>query len=91
MSYVITKSPKGKGEPVETPTKPDGEPWRYSMCFSGGWRWAWADSVETLVGVLTGDPVGYEQAEPQAQLEQRLRLMMRHLTIAQATMGSLLW
>ncbi|MEI5675726.1 MULTISPECIES: hypothetical protein [unclassified Nocardioides] len=75
MAFALTRN-SCEHEPA--PTAPlnaqTGEPWPLAMRFGGGWKWCWADDVEELVAVLTGNPDAYlEAVSEQERLVQRIR------------------
>jgi hypothetical protein len=54
------------------------------MRFSGGWMMCWADDVESLCAVLTGDPEGYLAGDETHRLVKRILTTSRLAAILQA-------
>lgn len=83
MAHCITAAPRKPGAAPVPPLKPDGLPYEWGIWLPGHTRLGWADSIEELVGILTGEP-GYSEMAPREQAYHRIMEAVRLQVVTQA-------
>lgn len=81
MAHVIVQNTRSGEAPVEPARRDDGTRYDYGMYFNEGRSIAWGDGFEDLIEVLSP---GYQAADEQQALIERITLALRARKIVQA-------